>query len=173
MILGAPWHRDYDPDIDWKGGGHLRPRVRAYPTSMMERAGDGLRGRGSGSGPSENPLHGPEPKPQQVQEEAAANPVAFGRVDGRKKARKRAKREIAVVSVDEGQKFAIEAWVTSREATTIEEPHREKKGDNSIPEEYRGHPAFEAKHLEGLPEYGPFDHEIKLKEGAQVKFFKV
>ena len=26
MILGRPWHRDYDPDISWKGGGHLRPR---------------------------------------------------------------------------------------------------------------------------------------------------
>lgn len=23
MMLGHPWHEIYDPDISWKGGGHL------------------------------------------------------------------------------------------------------------------------------------------------------
>ena len=32
---------------------------------------------------------------------------------------------------------------------------------------------FEPKHLEGLLEHGPWDYEIKLKEGAQLKFFKI
>ena len=32
---------------------------------------------------------------------------------------------------------------------------------------------FEPKYLEGLPEYSPQDYEIKLKEGAQLKFFKI
>ncbi|KAK4233002.1 hypothetical protein C8A03DRAFT_19832, partial [Achaetomium macrosporum] len=44
MILGRPWHRIYDPDISWKGGGHLRPREqRKYPTNSMESADDGSR----------------------------------------------------------------------------------------------------------------------------------
>ncbi|KAK4182035.1 hypothetical protein QBC35DRAFT_350396, partial [Podospora australis] len=30
MILGHPWHEDYDPDISWKGGGHLRPRTQPW-----------------------------------------------------------------------------------------------------------------------------------------------
>ena len=32
---------------------------------------------------------------------------------------------------------------------------------------------FEPKYLEGLLEYSPQDYEIKLKEGAQLKFFKI
>ena len=28
MIPRRPWHRSYDPDIDWTGDGHLRPRPR-------------------------------------------------------------------------------------------------------------------------------------------------
>jgi hypothetical protein len=35
-----------------------------------------------------------------------------------------------------------------------------------VPAEYQRHPAFYAKHMEGLPDYGPWDYEIKLKEGA-------
>jgi hypothetical protein len=68
--------------------------------------------------------------------------------------------------VDGGRQLAIEAWVTSREGASIENSCKSHaKGDDSIPEEYQGHLAFKAKHLEGLPEYGPFDHGINLKEG--------
>ena len=39
MILGRPWHRNYDPDIDWKGGSYLRPRESPYPTKPMGNIG--------------------------------------------------------------------------------------------------------------------------------------
>ena len=43
MILGRPWHRTNDPDISWKGGGHLRPRSTPgpHPTNLMGNADDG------------------------------------------------------------------------------------------------------------------------------------
>ena len=49
----------------------------------------------------------------------------------------------------------------------------EQKSTDPVPKEYRNHPAFKSKHLTGLPDRGPWDHDIKLKEGAQLKFFKV
>ena len=38
---------------------------------------------------------------------------------------------------------------------------------------HKGYPAFTTKYLTGLPDHGPWDHEIKLKDGAYLKFFKV
>ena len=36
MILGHPWHEDYNPDIDWKDSGYLRPRKeQEYPTKLI------------------------------------------------------------------------------------------------------------------------------------------
>ena len=40
-------------------------------------------------------------------------------------------------------------------------------------DEYYRYPVFEAKYLKGLPNYRPQDYKIKLKEGAQLKFYKV
>ena len=57
MILGRPWHRDYDPDISWKGDGHLRPRERKHPTNLVEERAEQepRQSRGSGQTPSEGP----------------------------------------------------------------------------------------------------------------------
>ena len=45
MILGRLWHEGYDPDISWKGGGHLRPRSipGLYLTNSMGSVDDGSR----------------------------------------------------------------------------------------------------------------------------------
>ena len=42
----------------------------------------------------------------------------------------------------------------------------QSEATSKVPKEYKGHPMFEPKYLEGLPEYSPWDYEIKLKEGA-------
>ena len=42
-----------------------------------------------------------------------------------------------------------------------------------IPDEYKGYLVFEIKIQEGLLDYRPQDYKLKLKEGAQLKFFKV
>ncbi|KAL2165755.1 hypothetical protein VTG60DRAFT_3864 [Thermothelomyces hinnuleus] len=69
-------------------------------------------------------------------------------------------KEIANISID-GTKFAYYQKTKRHDKT------------GKVPKEYKGHPAFEPKHLEGLLEHSPWDHEIKLKEGARLKFFKI
>jgi hypothetical protein len=36
IILGRLWHANYDPDIDWIGGGHLRPQPRKHLTAHAD-----------------------------------------------------------------------------------------------------------------------------------------
>jgi hypothetical protein len=48
-----------------------------------------------------------------------------------------------------------------------------QKSTDPVPKEYRNHPAFKGKYLTGLPDRAPRDYDIKLKEEAQLKFFKV
>jgi len=160
-------HRVYDLDIDWKGGSYLRPRVRSYPTSTMGRTGAESRAVEA---------HAEARSPDLPHEsDGTTNVMDSGRggshlvvVQGRRYRRQRPRsREVTVVSVDEDQNLAVEAWITPSEASVIQPEEalttKEKKR-NEIPPEYRGHAAFYAKYLEGLPEHGPFNHEIKLKE---------
>lgn len=42
-----------------------------------------------------------------------------------------------------------------------------------VSKEYHNHLAFMSKHLTGLSDHEPWNHDIKLKEEAQLKFFKV
>ena len=51
-------------------------------------------------------------------------------------------------------------------------PHDDSLGDLSkVPKEYLQYSLFRKK-IPRLPDHGPYDHEIKLKEGAQLRFFK-
>ncbi|KAL2125802.1 hypothetical protein VTI74DRAFT_2712 [Chaetomium olivicolor] len=185
MILGRPWHREYDPDIDWKGDGHLRPREkREYPTNSMGSADDEPRkAEVSVNAP-------PKGSPHETAEDRTDPPDSGrsgshqGQEERHTKRRKktRAKQEVAVISVDEQGQLMFECWLTELEAASVEsginkfayyEGTTKNAETGRIPDDYKGHPAFEAKHLKGLPDHGPWDHEIKLKEGAQLKFFKV
>ena len=140
----------------------------------MARGGDGLRGRSTGGVLPEIPPHRPTSEPQKVQEEAAANLAIPGRPDSRRKARRQTRRKVAVVSCGRRPTTRDRGLGhISRRRINRESCKSHAKGDDSIPEEYQGHLAFKAKHLEGLPEYGPFDHGINLKEGAQLEIFKV
>ncbi|KAK4118137.1 hypothetical protein N657DRAFT_584174, partial [Parathielavia appendiculata] len=77
---------------------------------------------------------------------------------------RRANREVAVISIDEHGTLELQGWVTGFEAAFITAGNDKysyyegaKKDDKTgqIPDEYRGHPAFGAKHMEGLPDHGP------------------
>ena len=122
MILGRPWHEDYDPDISWKGDGHLRPREpREHPTDLMkERAEQEPRmSRGSERTPSTGP-------PQETAS-AETRTLESGRSGTRQQKQTREARTIAVVSVDEHGKLKHEAWVNRKEAAGIELPAQEIK----------------------------------------------
>jgi hypothetical protein len=43
IILGRLWYRNYNPNIDWKGGGHLQPRKSPYPTNTIGNIGQELQ----------------------------------------------------------------------------------------------------------------------------------
>ncbi|EAQ84694.1 hypothetical protein CHGG_08708 [Chaetomium globosum CBS 148.51] len=122
IILGRPWHEDYDPDISWKGDGHLRPREpREHPTDLMkERAEQEPRmSRGSERTPSTGP-------PQETAS-AETRTLESGRSGTRQQKQTREARTIAVVSVDEHGKLKHEAWVNRKEAAGIELPAQEIK----------------------------------------------
>ena len=145
MILGHPWHTVYDPDTSWKDGGHLRPRT--HPTA------DGKPGARKEASRDGNVPTAPPPAVQKVM----------------------------ICTIDKSGKVTEEGLVTLVEVSAVNAQHKfdyyqnqqTEKPKATIPEEYRGHPAFVSKHPEGLPPRGPWDHEIKLKEGAKLKFFKV
>jgi hypothetical protein len=178
MILGRPWHEDYDPDIRWKGGGHLRPRPPSpHPTDEMGK--DSARQEPRTGGTQDDAL--PAGSPQEASS-GRETTTRSGRGGTRRDQRRRASQEVAVISIDEHGQPEFQEWVTGFEAAFITAGNDKfsyydgaKNDDKTgqIPAEYQGHPAIEAKHIEGLPDHGPWDHEIKLKDGAQLKFFKV
>jgi hypothetical protein len=72
--------------------------------------------------------------------------------------------EVAVVSIDEHRKAELIERVTTLEAAFVTAGNNEfayyqdAKTDaktGRIPAEYQGHPAFHAKHIEGLPDHRP------------------
>jgi len=179
IILGRPWHASYDPDIDWTGGGHLRPRPRKHLTDRADTPEERSLDTDSSRVPSEDSHHHQENGCHTLDE-----------------------RDVAVVSIDEDgvlqhqgdinwwevvaimpdKEDSVRLWQDAAAASTSQ-PKRtdkfayyeghEQKSTDPVPKEYRNHPAFKSKHLTGLPDRGPWDHDIKLKEGAQLKFFKV
>jgi hypothetical protein len=178
MILGRPWHKEYDPDISWKGGGHLRPRTESgpHPTSLMGSADDESR---TGRAPRTTP---PKDSPQETG--GGSQPTPYSGRSGSHTERRTQKRndpEVAVISVDDHGNMQLQERLRHAETAEVTASgkfayYQGAKGNDEtgrIPAEYQGHPAFRAKHMEGLPDHGPWDHEIKLKEGAQLKFFKV
>ncbi|KAK4148930.1 hypothetical protein C8A00DRAFT_19322, partial [Chaetomidium leptoderma] len=73
-----------------------------------------------------------------------------------------AHQEVALVSVDEKGHLEFQDWVADFEVAAVTAGHdkfsyyegtQQLKG--TIPDDYQGHPAFEAKHMAGLPDHGP------------------
>jgi hypothetical protein len=158
MILGEPWHEDYDPDIRWKGGARLRPREPSpYPTDEMGRSAEQEPRTG---GTQDNAL--PTGPPQEAS--SGRKTTTRSRKSGKQhKQGRRMGQEIAIVSIDERGKLEFQEWVTGHEAAFISTTNDKfsyyastEKDDKTgqIPDDYKGHPVFEAKHIEGLLEYG-------------------
>ncbi|KAK3896626.1 hypothetical protein C8A05DRAFT_20439, partial [Staphylotrichum tortipilum] len=160
MILGRPWHEVYDPDISWKDGGHLRPRPESQPTNSMS-ADDGSRERRT-----HERVHFKDP-PQET-DSGSRTTTDSGR-GGRKlgigrQRRRRTDAEVAVISVDAYGQTEFVDWVATFEAAAVSAGndkfayYQDAKVDDKtgqVPDEYQGHPAFHAKHMEGLPDHGP------------------
>ena len=99
MILGRPWHRIYDPDISWKGGGHLRPRstTGSHPTNTMGSADDESRRRST-----TRQVHF-EDSPQETDgtRKRATDSRKGGSHPGKRRTRRQSNQEVAVISVDD------------------------------------------------------------------------
>lgn len=123
MILGQPWHEDYNPDIDWKDGGHLRPRTyREYPTN--DRKSGARKEQSAGQAPSTAP-------PQETREILVYSIDIGGKIEEVGLIGTVALVEIAAVMKD---KYAYYNNI--------------KKGDKKeVPVEYQGYPVFTAKYL--------------------------
>jgi hypothetical protein len=117
-VLGLPWLRKYNPDVDWVTG-QLRWRTTT---------------------PSQDTTH-----IEKLKNLASEN------VDGPHSSKLRETPKIIAV---------------------LKEPRKEQ--ENSIPEEYQQYWKLFQPELEtGLPEHGPWDHEIPLKEGTHPHFMKI
>ena len=90
---------------------------------------------------------------------------------------------IAVLTVDKRGIFEVEGQLEEYKVVEVAidrnkfayytKSNVQSEAASKVPKEYKGHLVFEPKYLEGLLEYSPQDYEIKLKEGAQLKFFKI
>ncbi len=172
--------QEYDPDISWKGGGHLRPRSTPgpHPTNSMGSADDGSRqkwhaepralsGSTAGDGQWQTDHYGLRKRRQSPHE---ATHTEASRPRGRRHLSRRPRQ---TSDSRNGYDHADVAEVTAAGKFAYYQGAKGNDETGKVPAEYQGHPAFHAKHMEGLPDHGPWDHAIELKEGAQLKFFKV
>ena len=173
MILGLLQYQDYNPDISQKGGSYLRLR-QSYPTSMMGVQGPCVR----------DVLR--TTVPIGLLQRVSQSP----RRGGKRRKRRNSGREegedqpaIAVLTVDKRGMFEVEGQLEEYKVAEVAidrnkfayyaKSNAQLEAAGKVPKEYKGHLVFEPKHLEGLLEYSPQNYEIKLKEGAQLKFFKI
>jgi hypothetical protein len=94
MILGHPWHEDYNPDINWKDGGHLRPREkREYPTKLIGEVQELRQGSTLDNASPTSPPH----------EQGRKKQVTFDSTTSgnRQEEEKWLNQEVALISVDE------------------------------------------------------------------------
>ena len=101
MILGHPWHEDYNPDIDWRDGGHLRPREeREYPTKSIGEIQELRQGSTLDNASPTSPPH----------ERSREKQVTFGSVTSGRRQQEEAwlDKEVAIVSVDEQGQLELE-----------------------------------------------------------------
>ena len=117
MILGRPWHKEYDPDISWKGGGHLRPRSTPdpHPTNPMGSADDGSRKSGT-----PKHVHFQDP-PQETGSgrQATTDSGRGGSHHTKRRTQRRPHPEVAVISVDDHGNMQFQEWVTHAETAEV------------------------------------------------------
>ena len=174
MILGLLQHQDYNLDISQKEGSYLRLR-QSYPTSIIGARGLHVRDTSRMTVPTG------------LLQKASRSPRRGGKY--RKRRGKSGRKEgedrpaIAILTVDKRGIFEVEGQLEEYKVVGIAidrskfvyyaKSNVQLEAAGKVPKEYKGHLVFESKYLEGLLEYSSQDYEIKLKEGAQLKFFKI
>ena len=147
MILGRLWHKEYDSDISWKGGGHLRPRSTPGPhsTNLMGSADDGSprsstpkhvhfqdpsQETGSGRQPAtDSGRGGSHINPDQGREQILGRPPARAPfvdplqeppdIRRVRRIQRRAHHEVAVISVDNHGNTQFQEWVNRAEVAEV------------------------------------------------------
>jgi hypothetical protein len=165
VVLGVPWLRKHNPVIDWQAGHILFDRCDCRQTSEVwtgETEPTTLKRPSSGSAGTHGNPHEGELK------------RSF-RPGGRPNKRTTDIRDIATAEqrpdmTDEelGEYVLVSDEETSLCATGA--PGEEHK----IPEEYAEFQDVFTPPPDGeLPEHGPFDHEIKIKDGQEPTFMPI
>lgn len=148
VILGLPWLRKVNPDIDWKKGRLATPPTSETPPPMMIQ---------------ENP-ETPIP-PAEPHEYKDGTPLY--RLTGNRK-RRRALLRAGIISHTTEELWCAAGYTYSQqlaEAAHKEKP--QKSFEEMVPSVYQGHAkVFSEKESERLPEHKPWDHAIDLKPDA-------
>lgn len=151
MILGKPWLKTYNPMIDWTAG-QLNLNRQGCPGCTAE-----VQGR-----PEDVPAMD-TPKNAEI-DETMPLWIRFHETDE--------PYDSGYETEDAQSRIARDR--SSKEATGKQKapPRRDKsqEGLSKVPKEYRKYSVFKEK-LQTLPEHGPYDHKIDLKEGAELKKF--
>jgi hypothetical protein len=148
MILGYPWLQKYNPQIDWRNG-HLESRAKS---AGLDRVSNSPEGRESPCERSSRTSHD-EPMTTEDQEDQAYPEQWVMHIRPEKE--------------DEGYFSGDDPGDDPLQK--LKEP---KEDLSKIPKEYRSFTIFRHRMKNELPARGPFDHEIRLKEGAKLRYHK-
>lgn len=180
VILGLPWLRKVNPDIDWEGG---RLRVRSYSPVTMEEIPDS-EGYIQATGPAQGdallesvlPEAEPAPEPPDPSRPLAPDePRDPEPEDAPPLCRIKANRATRRVWTRKGilGHTSDEVWIAAGYTYSqqlAEEAHKSKPVrtlEEMVPEEYRQYAkVFSEAESERLPAHKPWDHAIDLTPGA-------
>ncbi|KAK4220880.1 hypothetical protein QBC38DRAFT_505368 [Podospora fimiseda] len=153
MILGYPWLKKYNPDIDWENG-HLNSRLdtRWVKRAELDRAARCPEGQES---PCEHSRHTSHDEPMSTDRGSTKEGPSHPRETEGWVMYVRPEKLKDDLSDDSGH-----------------ETSREKEDLRNIPKEYHSFTVFRHKMKNELPARTSSDHEIRLKEGAKLRYHK-
>lgn len=153
MILGHPWLKKYNPDIDWENG-HLNSRLdtRRVNRAELDRAPRSPEGQ-------ERPC-------EQTRHTDHDETMSTDRGNTKMEPSHPNQQERWVMYV------RPEKPEDDRDNDSGYETSEEKEDLSKIPKEYQSFTVFRHKMKNELPARTAFDHEIKLKEGAKLRYHK-
>ena len=166
VVLGVPWLRKHNANIDWQAGNIVFDRCSCRQTSEKwtgKNEPNTLKRPSSGeAGTHENPHEGELKRSFRP----GGRPNRKDTVD------------ISVIATTEQQPDMTDdelrdyVLIDHDEKTLCATGTQEK--EHKIPEEYAEFQDVFTPPPDGeLPEHGPFDHEIKIKEGEEPKFMPI
>jgi transposase InsO family protein len=166
VVLGVPWLRKHNPDIDWQAGSMVFDRCMEKCRQTSERW-TGYERALKRPSPGEAGTHG---NPHEGELKRSFRPGGRPNDKHTVDINVIATREQRSDMTDDELREYVLIDHEERALCATDAPEEEHK----IPEEYTEFQDVFTPPPDGeLPEHGPFDHEINVKEGEEPKFMPI